>query len=63
MKQCTCCRTLSLGRRSFLAGTAALAATGWKLTDILVTHHHGDHTAGIAELKRHHHCRVVAHSA
>jgi hydroxyacylglutathione hydrolase len=39
---------------------AALAATGWKLTDILVTHHHGDHTAGIAELKRHHHCRVVA---
>jgi hydroxyacylglutathione hydrolase len=39
---------------------AALAASGWKLTDILVTHHHGDHTAGIAELKRHHHCRVVA---
>ena len=22
---------------------AALAATGWKLTDILVTHHHADH--------------------
>ena len=39
---------------------AALAATGWKLTDILVTHHHGDHTAGIAELKARHHCRVVA---
>ena len=39
---------------------AALAKTGWRLTDILVTHHHGDHTAGIAELKRHHHCRVVA---
>src|ERR1700730_10604484 len=39
---------------------AALAATGWKLSDILVTHHHGDHTAGIAELKRRHHCRVVA---
>jgi hydroxyacylglutathione hydrolase len=39
---------------------AALAATGWKLSDILVTHHHGDHTAGIAELKRHHRCRVVA---
>src|ERR1700729_4507839 len=39
---------------------AALAATGWKLTDILVTHHHGDHTAGIAELKRRHRCRVVA---
>src|SRR5271169_7031844 len=39
---------------------AALAATGWKLTDILVTHHHGDHTGGIAELKQRHHCRVVA---
>ncbi len=39
---------------------ATLAATGWRLTDILVTHHHGDHTAGIAELKRHHGCRVVA---
>ena len=39
---------------------AALAATGWKLTDILVTHHHGDHTGGIAELKRRHRCRVVA---
>jgi hydroxyacylglutathione hydrolase len=38
----------------------ALAATGWRLSDILVTHHHGDHTAGIAELKRQHRCRVVA---
>jgi hydroxyacylglutathione hydrolase len=38
----------------------ALAATGWKLTDILVTHHHGDHTAGIAALKEKHRCRVVA---
>jgi hydroxyacylglutathione hydrolase len=39
---------------------AALAKTGWKLTDILVTHHHGDHTAGIGELKERHRCRVVA---
>ena len=39
---------------------AALAATGWKLTDILVTHHHADHTGGIAELKARHKCRVVA---
>jgi hydroxyacylglutathione hydrolase len=39
---------------------AALKATGWKLTDILVTHHHGDHTGGIEELKARHHCRVVA---
>jgi hydroxyacylglutathione hydrolase len=39
---------------------AALKFTGWRLSDILVTHHHGDHTAGIAELKARHHCRVVA---
>jgi hydroxyacylglutathione hydrolase len=37
----------------------ALKATGWRLSDILVTHHHGDHTAGIAELKERHRCRVV----
>jgi hydroxyacylglutathione hydrolase len=39
---------------------AALQKTGWRLTDILVTHHHADHTAGIAELKARHKCRVVA---
>ncbi|HZS63782.1 MAG TPA: hydroxyacylglutathione hydrolase [Xanthobacteraceae bacterium] len=38
----------------------ALMGNGWKLTDILVTHHHGDHTGGIAELKERHRCRVVA---
>src|ERR1700744_3214517 len=39
---------------------AALQKTGWRLTDILVTHHPADHTAGIGELKAHHKCRVVA---
>lgn len=29
---------------------AALAARGWTLTDILLTHHHGDHIGGVAEL-------------
>jgi len=38
---------------------ATLKSTGWKLTDILVTHHHHDHTGGIAELKERHGCRVV----
>ena len=38
----------------------ALKETGWTLTDILVTHHHGDHTAGIEALKAKHKCRVVA---
>jgi hydroxyacylglutathione hydrolase len=39
---------------------AALQKTGWRLSEILVTHHHADHTAGIGELKQHHKCRVVA---
>src|SRR5438093_7646826 len=39
---------------------AALKTTGWRLTDILVTHHHADHTGGVAELKQRHACRVVA---
>jgi hydroxyacylglutathione hydrolase len=39
---------------------AALQATGWRLSDILVTHHHADHTGGIAELKARHGCRVTA---
>src|ERR1051325_11516177 len=38
----------------------ALADAGWPLTDILVTHHHGDHTAGIPALKQKYGCRVVA---
>src|SRR5689334_9924895 len=39
---------------------AALKASGWKLTDILVTHHHADHTDGIRALKEKYKCRVVA---
>jgi hydroxyacylglutathione hydrolase len=39
---------------------AALKDTGWKLTDILVTHHHGDHTGGIVALKDKHRCKVTA---
>jgi hydroxyacylglutathione hydrolase len=42
---------------------AALKATGWKLTDILVTHHHNDHTGAIQALKQAHGCRVVAPAA
>src|ERR1700680_3805135 len=41
----------------------ALRSTGWRLTDILVTHHHHDHTGGIEALKQRHRCRVVAPEA
>jgi hydroxyacylglutathione hydrolase len=37
----------------------ALEREGWKLTDILITHHHGDHVGGVAELKQKYGCRVV----
>ena len=38
---------------------AALEKTGWRLTDILVTHHHGDHIAGLAGLRSKLGARVV----
>jgi hydroxyacylglutathione hydrolase len=52
--------TASIDAPEAAAVEAALKKTGWRLTDILVTHHHGDHTAGIPELKRRYKCRVVA---
>jgi hydroxyacylglutathione hydrolase len=38
----------------------ALEETGWRLSDILVTHRHIDHVQGIAGLKKRFGCRVVA---
>ena len=38
----------------------ALEREGWRLTDILITHHHHDHVGGVAELKQKYGCRVVA---
>jgi hydroxyacylglutathione hydrolase len=52
--------TASIDAPEAAAVEAALAKTGWRLTDILVTHHHHDHTGGIAELKARHACKVVA---
>ncbi len=52
--------TASIDAPEAAAVEAALVKTGWRLTDILVTHHHGDHTAGIPALKERHRCRVVA---
>jgi hydroxyacylglutathione hydrolase len=37
----------------------ALARHGWQLTHLLITHHHGDHTEGLAELKRVTGCTVI----
>lgn len=38
----------------------ALEETGWRLTDILVTHRHRDHVQGIEPLKLRFGCRVIA---
>lgn len=34
----------------------------WQLTDILITHHHADHTEGIASLKQHSGARILSPS-
>jgi len=44
--------TISIDAPDAAAVMAALDQRGWSLTHILVTHHHADHTAGIAALKR-----------
>ncbi len=38
---------------------AALKEKGWALSHLLITHHHGDHTAGLAEVKRDTSCKVI----
>ena len=40
---------------------AELDARGWRLTDILITHHHGDHVDGVAALRGH--ARVIGAAA
>lgn len=42
---------------------AALAETGWTLTDVLITHHHADHVDGLAQLLATHPARVIGASA
>ncbi|MCW2246781.1 hydroxyacylglutathione hydrolase [Azospirillum fermentarium] len=38
---------------------AELDRRGWRLTHILLTHHHNDHIGGVAALKAAHHCTVA----
>jgi len=51
--------TASIDAPEASAVEAALAATGWKLSHILITHHHHDHVGGVEELKQKWHCKVV----
>jgi hydroxyacylglutathione hydrolase len=51
--------TASIDAPEAAAVAAALKATGWRLTHILTTHHHGDHTAGNLALKRDTGCTII----
>jgi hydroxyacylglutathione hydrolase len=52
-------RTAAIDAPEAGAITAALAKRGWALSDIFITHHHGDHTEGIAELVATHGAKVT----
>ncbi|MBP0582262.1 hydroxyacylglutathione hydrolase [Labrys sp. LIt4] len=56
-------RTAAIDAPEAEAIEAALERRGWRLTDILVTHHHADHVEGIEALKTSYGCRVVAAKA
>lgn len=51
--------TASIDAPDANAVETALKKKDWKLTHILVTHHHFDHTQGIAELKSKYGCHVI----
>ena len=42
---------------------AAAAAKGWEISQILNTHHHGDHTGGNLEIKQKTGCTIVGPKA
>jgi hydroxyacylglutathione hydrolase len=52
-------RTAAIDAPDAGAIAAALNRRGWALSDIFVTHHHADHTDGIAELVATHGARVT----
>jgi hydroxyacylglutathione hydrolase len=51
--------TASIDAPDAKAVAAALKEKGWKLTHILTTHHHGDHTGGNAALKADTGCSII----
>ena len=52
-------QTASIDAPDADAVIAALEEKGWSLTHILCTHHHADHTQGIAALKKKYECTVI----
>lgn len=56
-------RTAAIDAPEAAAVSRALTQKNWQLTDIFITHHHGDHTAGIAALKAETGCKVIGPEA
>lgn len=52
-------QTASIDAPDGAALRAALEARDWPLHTIFTTHHHADHTGGIAALKAHYGCQVI----
>lgn len=55
--------TVAIDAPDAAAVKLALASRGWRLTHILTTHHHNDHTAGNLELKGFFGCQIWGPSA
>ena len=51
--------TASIDAPDAAAVARALAAQGWRLTHILTTHHHADHTGGNLALKAETGCKII----
>ncbi|MFK8077920.1 MAG: hydroxyacylglutathione hydrolase [Granulosicoccus sp.] len=45
------------------AALSTLSTQGWTLSHLLITHHHGDHTAGLMDIKKATGCTVVGPDA
>lgn len=59
----SCGRTVAFDVPDAEPYRAVLGETGWRLTDILITHHHWDHVQGVAALKAATGARVVGPEA
>ena len=51
--------TISIDAGEASSLLSVLKEKGWQLSHLLVTHHHADHVAGLAEIKDKTNCKVI----